>query len=769
MAELQTIAAVFDLLKVTWEAGKFLKRASDADRTALEIHERVTRLENVLEGIKAILKTRDDDGASPGSDEQVVKRIHEAVLSCQKPLAKLWCKAGMAKSSPQEDRSKTPWERVKIAWSSSSINRLNSELEARIHILSTDLTVLQLYEQTKTNDKVDSSHGDVLEALSRVGEQVALGNKLIGEMLQRTVSIGSEASPALTGHDDEALTSLSECVRAAEDVHERFTEQYSSQHQPDNRSERIRQTVGGIDSVSHTAAPSITTATPSTSQRSLFNDWSFPQSGPTSEPVFLDEKDDQPDIWPLEILNRHIDAYAERARLERDSRHYSQAEMNLTQAIRNCNLREGYYQVPFAERLQMQEDLAILYQKQQKFAEAIALIHQLLRDQTPSEEDSKERQRVDIARQNHLLASIYYDRHLTTADALHITLEDIEKAEQHALRAFRLLWEGARQPDRSMDEEFLYTSCVQQLINVLDTRGKHVEATEMRNILDVASDTSSSELRRMSTFHSRISADVVLVDKHVVLLEAIQSGDTEQVHMLLTGKDIDLERLCRNGKTFLTHAVEQSNEAIVNKLLDPEIGAYVDTANSQGLTALHYGASMGYFDMVRCLLEHDADIAIRDRRGETAVVKAVKGGHITTVEVLFDRNGQSLHTRGGDEWNLLHYAVQSSRKAMIDALLDLSPDLADAVDRSGKTALHHCAELERLEMATALLDHKHRSDVNAMDSISRTPLYLAASKPSTTPRRARMVRLLLERGSVIDHKRLPPRIRDYVDLKKPQH
>jgi ankyrin repeat protein len=213
------------------------------------------------------------------------------------------------------------------------------------------------------------------------------------------------------------------------------------------------------------------------------------------------------------------------------------------------------------------------------------------------------------------------------------------------------------------------------------------------------------------------------------------------------------------------HAVEQADESTVHRLLDPDVGADVNTANKKGLTALHFAVTRRRHDMIRCLLHHDAEISPKDRTMEAPITKAVDAGDIVAVQIISDQDETAMQVKGVEEWSLLHYAVKS-RKAgidMIDLLLDLAPDLKDAVDVSGLTALHICVQNERIEHTVALLEHRHRLDVHATDSTSRTPLYLAASFPST-PHRERMVRLLLRHGAEVDPRRPPPKMRDYAAL-----
>ena len=130
---------------------------------------------------------------------------------------------------------------------------------------------------------------------------------------------------------------------------------------------------------------------------------------------------------------------------------------------------------------------------------------------------------------------------------------------------------------------------------------------------------------------------------------------------------------------------------------------------------------------------------------------------------MFDA-GADMNVKNDDEYSLLHYSIRLSGTHMTSLLLDLSPELRDSVDKAGKTPLHHCADYEWVDQATALLSHRNHVDVNAVDSIERSSLYLAASKPSTA-RRESIVQLFVEHGAYVDKKRPPPRWRDYSALK----
>ncbi|KAK4507914.1 hypothetical protein PRZ48_001649 [Zasmidium cellare] len=778
MAELQTVAAVFDLLKVTYEAGKFLKKVKDADKIAFELWERITRLDSVLNSVKAVLQDRDDHDVSSGSHAQVSAQVAEtirgSVQACTRSVNQLQQRVGGFDNQVK----RSVLDKWRIALRQPSITRINDELEARVHVLSTELAVLQLFDQTNTGAAIENNHNELLQAIERLGAEVQEGNRIQKQMMVRhqewVLKNGQQASSSDPPNED-ALDSLSQCLRSAEDIHEHYTSEYL----PDDRSERIKRVDAKQTSASPFAVstPPEAVATPSTGQISLpFSAGpSFPGHAVVSEPLDdNDEYEDDESVWPLDMLNTHITAYAEQAAEKRDAEQFNQAEFNLHRAIRNSETRESHYGVPFVERAQMQEEMAFLYQKQRKWSEAVSTVHQLLRERSSSVAstsgsiESKEQPRLAQARQHYLLASIYYDRYMNNGGiALAQSANDIEKAESHAMKAFNKQWKTTDTGDQAVEEVEQQRDCIELFARILETRDKTVEASGLRKLLvdQPGSSAASDSLRRIST-HTRPQPDFDVVDKHDILVEAIKSGDSEQIHNMLAS-DLNLERMCPKGKTFLMHAVEKSDESTVHKLLGPEYQVDVNTANKRGLTALHYAASNGLNDMARCLLHHDADVEPRDRKGEAPVVKAVIAGHTAMVEVFFQWDEATLQTKGVDEWSLLHYAVHKSSREMIDLLLELAPDLKDSVDRAGKTALHHCAESEKLEQATALLDHGRysESDVNATDSMSRNALYFAASRAPTAHRES-IVRLLLSKGAMIEEVHPPPRMRDYLALKK---
>ena len=390
----------------------------------------------------------------------------------------------------------------------------------------------------------------------RVGEVVEEGNKIQKQMIERALKDGKQPSANHGVLDHDAIASLSQCLRDAEDIKEHYTSEYF----PDNGSQRMKRAVAEQDTGSPFAisTPPAAIATPPTNE-GLFPPIAGPSQNAATTGIPTDEDDEGSDdnIWPLDMLNTHIQAYQDQASEKRMAEQWNGAESNLYQAIRNAETRELHYGVPFVDRVRLQEEMAFLLQKQRKWSASISTVHQLLRERSSSVVSTgslaPEQAGLAQARQHHLLASIYYDRFLSDAAASPAqSADDIERAESHAMKAFNRLWNTLDSSTRSESEIEQQNECIEQFARILETRDKTVEASGLRKKLaeQTGSSAASDSMRRVST-HTRPQVDFDVIDKHDIVVDAIKSGDTEQIHNLLPSSDLNLERLCKQNRTFL--------------------------------------------------------------------------------------------------------------------------------------------------------------------------------------------------------------------------
>ncbi len=267
--------------------------------------------------------------------------------------------------------------------------------------------------------------------MSHLKEQLNSGNRLLYTLLRehRKVSTSKlsgspdDVDQALAEEDDAdtgAIATLTDSLHIGEELHERYTSEYA----PDDRSIRFHR---GLLSEHGRDSPMVV-ATPTESSESVPPIGALASLTDLTETDYFGEDEDESDVWPVEVLDRYIIASHERADRELEQGHYNQAEENLQSAIKYSEMRQRHYDIKFEDRIKFNEEVAVLYQKQHKWGEAVSKMHQLLRDSSDE---------FVQARQNQILASIYYDRHINkSGPALSNATGDIENAERHARKAF---------------------------------------------------------------------------------------------------------------------------------------------------------------------------------------------------------------------------------------------------------------------------------------------------------------------------------------------
>ena len=116
-------------------------------------------------------------------------------------------------------------------------------------------------------------------------------------------------------------------------------------------------------------------------------------------------------------------------------------------------------------------------------------------------------------------------------------------------------------------------------------------------------------------------------------------------------------------------------------------------------TPLHSAAYYGNLEIVRKLIEYDADISAEDREGCTALFIASNGLHLKDLGVirLLVERGADVNARAKDGSTPLHEASSHGALEVVRLLLELGTDV-EAVDGDGKTALQVVGKVEYLKL-----------------------------------------------------------------------
>ncbi|OJH36446.1 ankyrin repeat domain-containing protein [Cystobacter ferrugineus] len=196
----------------------------------------------------------------------------------------------------------------------------------------------------------------------------------------------------------------------------------------------------------------------------------------------------------------------------------------------------------------------------------------------------------------------------------------------------------------------------------------------------------------------------------------------------------------------LIDAVRLGDTGVVRALFERDPQS-LHRGDAQGMTPLMWAAWHGAVELVRWLLAHGAQAAVRDIRGATALVLAAERGHLETVRELVARADQD------ERGEALRQAVGAGRHEVTAWLLDEAGAPLEYGGAEGKTPLT-CAVLGG---HSALADELLRRGANvaapsshflALENLQDSgwqPLHYAADR-----RHALLVQQLLDAGATVD-------------------
>jgi hypothetical protein len=150
-------------------------------------------------------------------------------------------------------------------------------------------------------------------------------------------------------------------------------------------------------------------------------------------------------------------------------------------------------------------------------------------------------------------------------------------------------------------------------------------------------------------------------------------------------------------------AARRGDSAAVQSLLRQ--GASADTADSQGMTALHYASYRGDIATVRVLLRGGASPLVRDGEGITALEATAFDGYSEVARLLL-RGGAKVNAADHAGLTALHVTSAGGHEDFVKLLLaaGADPSLRSADGRTAaqfadKAGASHCAALLRESLA----------------------------------------------------------------------
>ncbi|USP76289.1 hypothetical protein yc1106_03563 [Curvularia clavata] len=227
--------------------------------------------------------------------------------------------------------------------------------------------------------------------------------------------------------------------------------------------------------------------------------------------------------------------------------------------------------------------------------------------------------------------------------------------------------------------------------------------TRRKDQSEVQDDTYSAHIDLQT-----LSKGSIRMNPIEALFAAARTGTKEEVWLLLTREDVDINSKDFEGQTILSCAAQAGNEEVFSMLLR-RMDGQVNASDKLGRTALIWASMHGYEAMVKLLLNTSkVDVNVKDEKGRTPVSWAAENGHEIVAKLLLGTNKVSVDTK----------------------------------DETGRTPLSWAAGNGHVAVAKLLLSTR-KVDVNTKDREGRAPVVLAATHEHTA-----MVKLLLSTGEV---------------------
>jgi len=151
-------------------------------------------------------------------------------------------------------------------------------------------------------------------------------------------------------------------------------------------------------------------------------------------------------------------------------------------------------------------------------------------------------------------------------------------------------------------------------------------------------------------------------DGEPALIRSLRENAFAVFDVLLARSDTDVNRQNSVAENAIMVAAFRGRLDLVRKLLEREADV-----NKTGWTALHYAAAVGNNDIVALLLDKSAYIDAESPNHTTPLMMAARGGHIRTVKLLLDEGADSS-VKNEQGMTVLEFAERHGQTEIVEGL-----------------------------------------------------------------------------------------------------
>ncbi|XP_042907879.2 uncharacterized protein [Parasteatoda tepidariorum] len=142
---------------------------------------------------------------------------------------------------------------------------------------------------------------------------------------------------------------------------------------------------------------------------------------------------------------------------------------------------------------------------------------------------------------------------------------------------------------------------------------------------------------------------------------------------------------------------------------------------SEHLSALHIASERGCYEIVKLLVQKNADVNIKTRKGDNALHLALAKGHVKIVWLLLAK-GAIYDTPNSFNRIPLESAVLSKNLQLVRLFIEKKQLDVNYTNANGHTLLHLASEVGSFEIASYLI--KKGADVNVLNKENLKPIHI---------------------------------------------
>lgn len=204
---------------------------------------------------------------------------------------------------------------------------------------------------------------------------------------------------------------------------------------------------------------------------------------------------------------------------------------------------------------------------------------------------------------------------------------------------------------------------------------------------------------------------------------AAYNGNLDMVKLLLDSKPKTLNSLGNQGSTALMLSARNSKMDVLKYLLDKN--ANVNIRDELGYLPLHWATQNGHLDTVKLLIDNDlCDVnSTGSPAGATALGIAAMEGKLDIAKYLIEK-GADLNIPCNAGYLPLHWAASEGRLDFLKFLIDNNHYEIDLKNRRNATALRVACEKGRTEIVEYLLDKGANAWIAGIDN--HIPMIMAS-------------------------------------------